>query len=308
MTKYVSWANSRHILCKQYQINSEMTSNAADLLRKGLTSEYFLASFLEKDPSRYRLAQVVQNKMVGKPETSKSYGVIEKLTDAHYLVEKNERCYPNLEKLVDTIDSSSLRTWQEPLDPDEKYTLVGMLQNREFFKVVSDEILEEMHNQPFRIHNIDALETIANKIGLLTTAIILYKTYALNVLQESNTKPAESLKQTNEEQKDFGIVWDEMVIPDLKEVAFERKLTKKAKEVQKQLMKIYKEQKKNAKGVEKDSVSKPQNIMMISDAIMIFLKSLPSLRAFLFVPEKTLWKLCKLWEGYGMFEFAMKFK
>ena len=285
-----------------------MTSNVADLLRKGLTSEYFLASFLEKDPSRYRLAQVVQNKMVGKPETSKSYGVIEKLTNAHYLVEKNERCYPNLEKLVDTIDSSSLRNWQEPLEPDEKDTLVGMLQNREFFKVVSDEILEEMHNQPFRIHKIDALETIANKIGLLTTAIILYKTYALNVLQESNTKPAENLKQINEEQKDFGIVWDEMVIPELKEVAFERKLTKKAKEVQKQLMKIYKEQKKNAKGVEKDSVSKPQNIMMISDAIMIFLKSLPSLRVFLFVPEKTLWKLCKLWEGYGMFEFVMKFK
>ena len=284
-----------------------MTSNSADLLRKGLTSEYFLAAFLEKDPSKYRLAQVVQNKTT-KPETSKSYDLIEKLTNSRYLVEKNEKCYPNLEKLVEAIDSSDIRNWQESFEPDEKDTLIGMLQNREFFKVVSDEILAEIHNQPFRIHKIDALETIANKIGLLTTAIILYKTYALNVLRESNTKPVESLKQINEEHKDFDIVWNEMVIPELKEIAFERKLAKKAKEVQKQLMKIYKEQKKNVKGVEKDSVSKPQNIMMISDAIMIFLKSLPSLRAFLFVPEKTLWKLCKLWEGYGMFEFVMKFK
>ena len=97
------------------------------------------------------------------------------------------------------------------------------------------------------------------------------------------------------------------VIPMIKEVAFERKLATKTKEIQKQGMKIYKEQKKNAKGVQKESVPKPPNIMMISDAIMIFLKSMPSLRPFLFVPEKTLWKLCKLWEGYGMFEFVMKF-
>jgi len=284
-----------------------MTTNNVDLLRKGLTSEYFLASFLEKDPSRYRLTQVVQNK-TGRPDTSKSYDVIEKLTDSHYLVEKNEKHYPNLEKLVDTIDSNPLRDWQESLDPDEKETLVGMLQNREFFKVVSGEILADIHNQPYRIHTIDALEIIANKIGLLTVAILLYKTYALDTLQESSdVKFTENLKQINEEQKDFGIVWNKQVIPMLKEVAFERKLTKKTKEVQKQLMKIYKGQKKKNQTLEKNSVSKPPNIMMVSDAIMIFLKSMPSLRPFLFVPEKTLWKLCKLWEGYGMFEFVMKF-
>jgi len=284
-----------------------MTSNPVYLLRKGLTSEYFLASFLEKDPSRYRLTQVVQNK-TGRPDTSKSYDVIEKLTDSHYLVEKNEKHYPNLEKLVDTIDSNPLRDWQESFDPDEKETLVGMLQNREFFKVVSGEILADIHNQPYRIHTIDALEIIANKIGLLTVAILLYKTYALDTLQESSdVKFTENLKQINEEQKDFGIVWNKQVIPMLKEVAFERKLTKKTKEVQKQLMKIYKGQKKKNQTLEKNSVSKPPNIMMVSDAIMIFLKSMPSLRPFLFVPEKTLWKLCKLWEGYGMFEFVMKF-
>ena len=47
--------------------------------------------------------------------------------------------------------------------------------------------------------------------------------------------------------------------------------------------------------------------MMISEAIMIFLKSMPSLRPFLFVPEKTLLKMCGLWEGFDMFEFVMKF-
>jgi len=286
-----------------------MTTNSIDLLRKGLTSEYFLVAFLEKDPSRYRLAQLVQNKEVGKPETSKSYDVIKKLTDSRYLVKKNKNHYPNLEKLVDTIDFTSLWDWQESLDPDEKNMLVGMLQNREFFKVVSNEILEEIHNQPYRIHNIDALQIIANKIGLLTAAIILYRTHALNAIRESSGKDISNnnLSQFNEEQKDFDIAWNEQVIPMIKEVAFERKLATKTKEVQKQVMKIYKEQKKNVKGAEKKSVPKPPNIMMISDAIMIFLKSMPSLRPFLFAPEKTLWKLCKLWEGYGMFEFFIKF-
>jgi len=285
-----------------------MTTNSIDLLRKGLTSEYVLASFLEKNPSGYRLGQIVQNTN-GKPPNSKTlYPALNKLRDAGYIVEKNGKCYPNLDKLIHAIDSTSIRNWQEHLDPDEKETLVGMLQNREFFKVVSDEILRDIHNQPNRIHTIDALEIIANKIGLLTVAILLYKSYALDVLQESNdVKFTENLKQLNEEQKDFDIVWNEQVIPMLKEVAFERKLTKKAKEIQKQLMKMYKEQKKKKQTSEKDSVQKPPNIMMISDAIMIFLKSMPSLRLFLFVPEKTLWKLCKLWEGYGMFEFVMKF-
>ena len=67
-----------------------MASNTADLLRKGLTSEYFLASFLEKDPSGYRLAQVVQNK-TERPDTSKTYDVLERLTDSRYLVEINEK-------------------------------------------------------------------------------------------------------------------------------------------------------------------------------------------------------------------------
>lgn len=286
-----------------------MTQNTADLLRKGLTSEYFLASFLEKDPSRYRLGQIVQNTN-GRPPNSKNlYSVLDELEDAKYIVEKNEKWYPNLTKLVDTINSTQIRQWQESLDSDEKQVLVGMLQNREFFKVVSDEIFKEMHDQPARIHHIDALETIANKIGLLTAAIILYRTHALNAIRESGGKDSteNNLSQINEEQKDFDIAWNEQLIPMIKEVAFERKLATKTKEIQKQVMKMYKEQKKNAKGEEKDSVSKPPNIMMISDAIMIFLKSMPSLRAFLFVPEKTLWKLCKLWEGYGMFEFVMKF-
>ena len=107
-----------------------MTQNTTDLLRKGLTSEYFLASFLEKDPSRYRLGQIVQNTK-GKPPNSKNlYSTLDELENAKYIVEKNEKCYPNLEKLVDTINSIQIRQWQESLDSDEKQVLVGMLQNR----------------------------------------------------------------------------------------------------------------------------------------------------------------------------------
>ncbi len=212
-----------------------MTQNTADLLRKGLTSEYFLASFLEKDPSRYRLGQIVQNTH-GKPPNSKNlYSVLDELEDAKYIVEKNEKCYPNLERLVDTINSTQIRQWQESLDSDEKQILLGMLQNREFFKVVSDEILQYMHGQPARIHHIDALDTITNKIGLLTAAIILYRTHALNAIQESSGKDSteNNLSQINEEQKDFDVAWNEQVIPMIKEVAFERKLATKTKEIQK---------------------------------------------------------------------------
>ena len=287
-----------------------MASNDVDLLRKGLTSEYFLASFLEKDPSGYRLGQIVQDTK-GKPPNSKTlYPSLNQLLNAKYIVEKNEKYYPNLTKLIHTIDTTPIRDWQESLDPEEQEVLLGMLQNREFFRIVSDEILRNMHEQPNRIHNIDALETIANKIGLLTAAIILYRTNANQTHQESPSKdsPEKSLQQINDEQKDFNMVWNEQVIPMMKEIAFERKLSTKAKQVQKQITKSYKNEKEKQKfSRNKDSIQKPPNMMMVSEAFLIFFKSLPSLRLFLFVPEKTLWKLCKLWDGYGMFEFVMKF-
>ena len=282
-----------------------MASNSADLLRKGLTSEYFLASFLEKDPSGYRLAQVVQNK-TGRPDTSKTYDVLERLTGARYLVEKNEKFYPNLEKLIDTIDSNPLQKWQEPLDHDERETFVKILQNREFFKIVSDEILNQIYSQPNRVHSIDALETIANKIGLLTSAIVLYRTFAPHIVTESDDPAQRDLKQINENQDDFETAWMEQVIPMLKEFAFDRKLASGAKKTQKEMMKTYNLQKKNAKNSEKDSVQKPPNMVMFSDAITIFLKSLPSLRLFLAVHEDMLWKLCRLWEGYDSFEYTLK--
>ena len=176
-----------------------MASNDVDLLRKGLISEYFLVSFLEKDPSGYRLAQVVQNKM-GRPDTSKTYDVLKRLTDSRYLVEINEKYYPHLEKLTGVIDSTPLQDWQQSIDPDEKDTLVGMLQNREFFKIVSGGILDEMYGQPNRVHNIDALRIITNKIGLLTAAILLYRIQAINIIQGSDDGDSSSknLSQINE--------------------------------------------------------------------------------------------------------------
>ena len=282
-----------------------MISNDVDLLRKGLTSEYFLASFLEKDPSGYRLAQVVQNK-TGRPDTSKTYDVLERLTDSRYLVEKNEKYYPRLERLVDTIDSNPLRNWQEPFDPDEKETFVNMLQNREFFKIASDEILDQIHNQPNRVHSIDALETIANKIGLLTAAIVLYRTFAPHIVTNSDDDAEKGLKQINKSQDDFEAAWQEQVIPMLKEFAFDKKLASDAKKTQKEMMKTYNLQRKNLKKSEKDSVQKPPNMEMFSDAITIFLKSLPSLRLFFAVPEDILWKLCRLWEGYDSFQYTVK--
>jgi len=287
-----------------------MTSNDVDLLRKGLTSEYFLASFLEKDPSGYRLGQIVQDTK-GKPPNSKTlYPSLNQLLKTKYIVEKNEKYYPNLTKLINTIDSTRIRDWQESLDPDEKQVLIEMLQNREFFKVVSDEILRTIHDQPNRIHNIDALETIANKIGLLTAAIILYRTNTKQTNQESQEKfsPENDLKQINDEQQNFNMVWNEQFIPMMKEFAFERKLSTKTKQTQKQITKTYKDEKKKQKySKKKTPIQKSPNMAVISEAILIFLKSMPSLRLFLFVPEKTLWKLCKLWEGYGMFEFVTKF-
>lgn len=284
-----------------------MASNSTDLLRKGLSSEYFLASFLEKDPSGYRLAQVVQNK-TGRPDTSKTYDVLEKLTDSKYLVEKNEKYYPNLKKLVDTIDSDPLRDWQESFDPEEKEAFVGMLQNREFFKIVSDEILRQIHSQPNRIHSIDSLETIANKIGLLTAAIMLYRTFTPYISQESDdaNSSGNNLKKINEDQKDFDTAWNEQVIPMLKEFAFDRKLKSVAKKTQKEMMKPYNQEKKKLKKYEQNPIPKPPNMDIFSDAITIFLESLPSLRLFLAVPEDMLWKLCRLWEGYDSFEYTLK--
>ena len=185
-----------------------------------------------------------------------------------------------------------LQDWQQSIDPDEKDTLIGMLQNREFFKIVSGEILDEMYNQPNRIHNIDALRIISNKISLLTAAILLYRIQVMNMMQESSDgNSKKSLSEINEEQKDFGIAWNEQVIPMLKEFAFEKKLVSNAKKVQKEVTKKYIKQKKYTKKELKNSVPKPPNMKLFSDAVIIFLKSMPSLRLFLFVPEDTLWKL-----------------
>jgi hypothetical protein len=167
-----------------------------------------------------------------------------------------------------------------------------------------------MYGQPNRVHNIDALRIISNKIGLLTSAILLYRIQAMNMMQKSGdvNSPSKksSLSQINQEQKDFGVVWNEQVIPMLKELAFEKKLVSNAKKVQKEVTKNYIQQKKYVKKEQKDSVPKPPNMKLFSDAVMIFLKSMPSLRLFLFVPEDTLWKLCRLWEGYDSFEFVVK--
>lgn len=169
-------------------------------------------------------------------------------------------------------------------------------------------MLDEIHSQPNRIHNIYALKIIANKIGLLTAAIILYRIQAIHIINESSNENSSenNLSQINEEQKDFGIVWNEQVIPMLKETAFEKRLINNAKKVQKQITKSYILQKKYTKKSEKDSIQKPPNMKMLSDAVMIFLKSMPSLRLFLFVPENVLWKLCRLREGYDAFEFVVK--
>jgi hypothetical protein len=142
----------------------------------------------------------------------------------------------------------------------------------------------------------------------LTAAIILYRTFTPYVFQESNdVNSAENdLKKINEDQKDFDIAWNEQVIPMLKEFAFDRKLKSAAKKTQKEMMKPYNEEKKNLKKYEQHSIPKPPNMEIFSDAITIFLESLPSLRLFLAVPEDMLWKLCRLWEGYDSFEYSLK--
>ena len=66
-----------------------MASNDVDMLRKGLTSEYFLASFLEKDPSGYRLGQIVQDTK-GKPPNSKTlYPSLNQLLKAIHVIYNN---------------------------------------------------------------------------------------------------------------------------------------------------------------------------------------------------------------------------
>ena len=183
-----------------------------------------------------------------------------------------------------------------------------MLQNREFFKIVSDEILRQIYSQSNRIHSIDSLEIIANKIGLLTAAIMLYRTFTPYVFQESDdgNSAKNNLKKINEDQKDFDTAWNEQVIPMLKEFAFDRKLKSGAKKTQKEMMKPYNQEKKKLKKHEQNPIPKPPNVEIFSDAITIFLESLPSLRLFLAVSEDMLWKLCRLWEGYDSFEYTLK--
>lgn len=283
---------------------SEQTGS---LIRGGITAEYFLAAFLEPG-SGYSLGKIVQNRK--SPSSKNLYPYIEKLKKEGYLLEKNGKLFPNLRKFV--AEMSQAFSDQVELSHDDGMIITSLLENREFFKVVSDSIKDEMTKQPDRIHKIDALKLIADKIGMMAATYILFRTEKPDPYDQSGSK--KSLKDVKEEYDILHSTWNTKEVQD-KIIEMDRQMTKQTKKTKKEIEKT-RARLRGERIREKDpqkrkeltrEIKKPKpNVDLIADSLMIMFKSFTSLRLLFVVPEELLWKMTKLWKDYPGFEIAYK--
>lgn len=284
--------------------NADPSSN----IRTGLTSEYFLAAFLEPGTA-YRLGQMVQQK--SNPSSKNLYVHTNNLKEKEYLIEKKGRLYPNLRKLAKEISLLDAGTeWTT----EEAKLVAGIFEHREFFDILAESIRKEVENQPSKTHRIDSVQLIADKIGMLAATHILFRDNDPGLFDQSDKDkdPAQILQEFQE----LSTVWNKQEAKD-EFSRIERKMQREAKKTSKELDR----QKRNARwrldnyilrleekeGLEQIANRKNPNVYMIVESLIIMLKSLPSLKLFYVFPEEFLWKLARLWNGYEQFEIVYKF-
>lgn len=177
---------------------NKQLENMVNMLRKGLTSELFYLAFLMPD-SGYALAQRSQNTKKT-PNTSKTGPALKKLQDAGYLVRKEDgKLYPITEKLSADVISYLENEMDISLEDGEAKILKNMLSENGYFLFVGMDIFSEIENRPTASHNIDALKTICDKIGLICATILESKK------KSGNPEPVnrKSFEEIQKELKEF---------------------------------------------------------------------------------------------------------
>ena len=235
-----------------------------DLLTKGLTSELYLLAYIEPNNIR-KLAQKLQNTSGHPTNYSKASPAIHDLTVAKYLKhkEQDKKFHVNVLKLCDEL-AAILNEKNISLGEREKGFLLKLLEEKEFFKLISKDIVKKIQNQEKGKHGISALDVFCEKIGSLAAMTMLY--IAMNKENDS-------------------VFTD----PDL---PFEEKI-----EIFNELKENWKDfQLKFDKEFEKIRKTIPESPMI--DELIVVFKNMPSMFFVFLIPKETLEKLGNLWQGH----------
>jgi len=239
-----------------------MSRKKEGLLTTGLSSELYLLAYIEPDNAR-KLTQKLQNTSVNPTNYSKTNPVIHDLTIKKYLKhnQNDEKYYVNIKKLVEELELI-LKECDITLDDNEKLHLTKILEQNEFFKIISQDVVKKIQEQEKGIHKINALDVFCERIGMFSSGILLQKK-----LDKSGNL-------------------DNLYDSDL---SFEENIT--------EFQEIWKEVYDNASS-EINSANIPLlEHPLVQELFLPLMKNLDSLMIFYLIPVTTLEKLSRLWKG-----------
>lgn len=171
------------------------------MLESGLSSELFLLAYAYPN-SGYKYAQIIQN-TAKMPNTSKIYPILQELKDKDYLILKNDKYYPNTVRLFEEITKHLSKNKYEFSETELKH-IKNIALNREFFLFLLPDVIDLIQNQEKRVHNINALEYICEKIGYFASSYLLLKSHFPDIgkINHQNTEYYKSIEQISTELDD----------------------------------------------------------------------------------------------------------
>lgn len=251
-----------------------MSRKTRDLLTKGLTSELYLLAYIEPNNIR-KLGQMLQNTSGHPTNYSKLNPAIHNLTIAKYLKhnQKDEKYYVSISKLSLELENI-LKEKNIFLSEVEKKYLLKVIEENNFFKLLSKDIVTKIQSQEKGKHEINALEIFCERIGMMTIQTFLHKKMDKKRRLDGIDDPKLSF-----EEKIAGI--DEMK----KEWS---KITPKLDE-----------------GIEKLLKNMPK-MPVFEEFIIPMLKNMPSFMILFLIPDETLMKLGSLWKGFEGVQLSLQ--
>lgn len=251
-----------------------MSKKLYNLITKGLSSELYLLAYLEPNNIR-KLAQKLQNTSGTPTNYSKASPEIHNLTIAKYLKhnQNDEKYYVNIDSLSLELENILIEKNILLKEIEKKY-LLKVLEENDFFKLISKDIIKKIQAQKKGKHEINALEVFSERIGMMSSTILLYKKMDkrgnFEGLEESNLSFDEKMAKLEE----FKHEWEEI----------SEKLDEKFAELLKTMPKM----------------------PVIEEMIIPMFKKLPTMTIFFLIPEEILMKFGSLWKGFEGVQLSLQ--
>ena len=231
-----------------------------DLLTTGLSSELFLLAYLEPNNIR-QLGKKLQNTSGHPTNYSKVNPAIHNLTVKKYLKHnENGKFYPNIEKLGEELEVI-LKEKSFELKNDEKLFLTKILEQNEFFKIISQDIIKKIQDQDIGVHKINAIDVFCERIGVLSSGVLMHKKFD----KSGNLDLYDPKMSFDENFTDIQELWKEM----------------------------YEGAENKMKEFEIPLIDHPA----VKELLLPIMKNLPSLMIFYLIPITALEKFIMLWKG-----------